>query len=202
MKCLRSLLVVGALATTSAADETRDSHLVVVPAECVHFWSVPEGGASPAAWDALLSFAACIQDVSAGRIETADDIDPVLERLQLSVAASLRFYEMALAKGPATVQLRAAYHVGLGQVALVTRARNALVSPALRPELEQRLVPHVTAAYLVFTAIGRAAASDPSLTPDVVTRNMVQSAREIAASLRSSQPAPADEGSPIVSRGE
>jgi hypothetical protein len=180
------------------ADDPRSAQIVVVPSECVQFWSIPGGASSPAAWDAILSFAACIQDGSVYRVERADQLEAFVEQRQAGLGPSLQLYQMAIEEGPGPIRLRAAYYIGLGQVALMTRARASLASPDLRPHLEPLLEPHAKLAYFVFTTIERAVAIDPGMSPDVVTRYMVRSARELAASLRRARSIPTDEDTPLL----
>ncbi|HEX7704073.1 MAG TPA: hypothetical protein VF403_25195 [Kofleriaceae bacterium] len=53
--------------TAAADDASASSQLVMIPIECAQFWQLPSGPTSPNAWDAVLSFAACIQDATAWR---------------------------------------------------------------------------------------------------------------------------------------
>lgn len=196
----RLLVAVLASVTSPAnADDAGDPRIVMIPRDCLQFWSAaPSNRTSPRAWDTVLSFAACIQNSETAEVRHSDELQPLVDQLQLDLEPALRFYEVALAEGPQPIQLRAAYYVGLGQVALLTRARKAVVSPALRPELERILEPHATVAYLVFTAITRVAAADPTLTQDVVIRNMVRSSGELAAALRTTISLPEETDTPIA----
>ncbi|HEX7704072.1 MAG TPA: hypothetical protein VF403_25190 [Kofleriaceae bacterium] len=117
--------------------------------------------------------------------------------MEVSLDPSIQFYAVAIDEGPGPVQLRAAYQIASGQVALMTRARASIVTPldlctnaaasATWRELHVRLEPlledHANLAWLIFVTIDRAATNDPDLAPDIVTRNMVRSARELATLL-------------------
>jgi hypothetical protein len=186
-RLLISLIVItsGAMAPDSSAEPAEDpTQLVFIPPRCAAFWSVPGGPGSPAAWNAALSFAACIQDASIHRIDRADQLDGFVEQLQISLDPAIVFYVAAIEQAPPAIKLRAAYHIGIGQVALITRARTSIASPALREPLEQLLEPHAEIAHMMFSAIERAARNDPRIADDVVTRNMVRSAQSLAALLR------------------
>jgi hypothetical protein len=187
-----------AIATPSRADDLPGAQIVVVPSECVQFWSIAGGSSSPTAWDGILSFAACIQDGSVSRVERAGQLEAFVEELQRGLGPSLHFYLTAIKEGPAPIRLRAAYYVGLGQVALMTRARASLASPDLRRHLEPLLEPHAKLAYVMFASIDRAAATEPALTPDPVNRSMVRSARELAAVLRKTLTSPTGEDAPLL----
>lgn len=190
-----ALALVLALSGTARGDAVPNSPgLVDVPIECAPYLKIPGGVSSPAAWNAVLSFAACIQDASVYRLEHGKQLAGFVEQQQAALAPALQLYVIVIEKAPDPVKLRAVYYVGLGQVALITRARASIVSPALRAPLEILLEPHARLAYLLFTAVDRAASSDPKLATDVVARNMVRSARVLAAALRSRWSRPPDDG--------
>jgi hypothetical protein len=172
-------------ASARADDDAPDGdQFVFVPFECIQFLLAPGGSVSPLAWDAHLSFAACIQDASVYRVDRADEIEPLVEHLQTAMDPALQFYVAAIERGPGPTRVRAAYYIALGQVALITRARVSVISPPLREPLEAALEPHAKLAYMICIGIERAVANDPDLAPDVVTRYMVRSAHELAAALR------------------
>ena len=108
---LVSLLAVAALAAPARADE------------CGQFWSFPGGVSSPAGWDALISFASCTQDRRVYLVEDAGELEGLVNALEDALAPSMQLYAAAIEQGPPDVQLRAAYHVGLAQIAMMTRAR-------------------------------------------------------------------------------
>lgn len=192
--------VLACIAMPARAEDAPDPRVVMVSSDCLRFWSSSGERSSPAAWNGVLSFAACIQPGTTSELRRPRELEAFVEELQRDLEPSLRFYEVALAEAPPAVQLRAAYYVGLGQVALLTRARSAVTAPALRADLERLLEPHATVAYLVFAAIERAAASDPTLTRDIVQQNMVRSAGELATALRTTLAIPADEDTPRTTR--
>lgn len=165
-----------------ADDET--AQLVIVPGDCDQFWTARAPIGSSRAWDAMLSFAACIQDVTIERVDQPSQLEGLVQQLQWGLGPSLQFYVIAIKQGPDVVKLRAAYAVALGQVSLMTRARASLASPALRPRLEELLDPHARLAHLVFTAIARTAEEAPELVENAVIRYMVTSSRAFAAELR------------------
>lgn len=167
-----SIVAVAALAAPVRADD------------CGQFWSFAGDDTSPAAWDNLISFASCTQDRRVYYVEDADDVAALVEELRDALAPTMQLFAAAIESGPASVQLRAAYLVGLAQVAMMTRARASLASSDLRDSLEPLLDPHAELAYFIFTTIDRAGTDDPSLAPDAVTRYMVRSSGEQAAALR------------------
>jgi hypothetical protein len=191
-----TLSVIAALAmSTSAvfADEVpRSAELVNVPEECVQYWSIPTGAEARAAWDQVLSFAACIQDASVARIERADQLPGFVEQLHVALTPSVMFYVAAIERGPWHVKIRAAYQLGMAHVALMTRARSSIAKPAesdaaaaaasseLHARLEPLLERHAKLAHVLFSAIERVVATDPSVASDAVTQNMVRSARQLA----------------------
>jgi len=182
-----AVAALGALARPALADEPPDVvELLFVPAECKPFWSIPGGAGSPAAWDAVVSFASCIQDRSLYRVERADELTAFVERLQAALDPALQLYVAVLDGAPDRIRLRAAYYIAAGQVALITRARLSLAAPELRPALDRLLVPHAQLAYLVFSGIEEAVASDPTLVRDSVNAYMARSAHELALQLQRS----------------
>jgi hypothetical protein len=184
-----SIALILAFAPAAIADEAAaPSQIIVIPVECMEFWRIPGGSSSPVAWDALLSFAACIQDTTINHVDRADQLEALVEQLQAGLEPSLQFYGAALSEGPGPTKLRAAYFAALGQIALITRARASISSPALRERLDALLEPHAKLAYTMFTSIGRTVADDPRLAPDAVSRYMVRSSRNLADSLCNSWP--------------
>lgn len=183
-----SLVAVAALAAPARADE------------CGQFWSFPGGVSSPAGWDALISFASCTQDRRVYLVEDAGELEGLVNALEDALAPSMQLYAAAIEQGPPDVQLRAAYHVGLAQIAMMTRARASLASSDLRTSLEPLLEPHAELAYYVFTTIHRAAADDPALCRDVVTRNMARSSRLLSDALRTRWATPPDDDALRVAR--
>jgi len=64
------VLGVASFPGAARADVTPSRELVVIPSECAKYWSIPGGVESPAGWNQLLSFAACVQDATVARIES------------------------------------------------------------------------------------------------------------------------------------
>jgi hypothetical protein len=194
MRLLLAVAVLAALARPARADEPPEaSEIMLVPAECMAFWSIPGGSRSPAAWDAVVSFASCIQDRTIYVVDRAEQLPAFVDHLQAALGPALQFYAAALDEAPDGVKLRAAYYIGAGQVALITRARLSLTTPKLRPALDRLLEPHAQLAYSIFTGLERVAASDPRLAQDVVIRYMVRSAHELALQLQRSWSIPVDD---------
>lgn len=200
-----------AISTPALADQTLESpQLVIVPVGCT--LSLAGDPASARAWNELLSFAACIQDATVARVDRVDQLEGLVEQMQAALEPSIVVYSFAIKHGPGPVKVRAAYQIAAGQVALMTRARTSIVAPPdLDPntapageydELHRRLEPllesHAKLALLIFLAIDRAATDNPDLAPDVVTRNMVRSARELAALLGKSWSVPHQETAPLL----
>ena len=197
----RMILVSLAAIAPARADEPGETpeapRFVIVPRECAGFWRIADGAPPAATWDAVLSFAACIQDASVYRIDRVEQLERFVEGLRAGLDPSVGFYLAAIEQAPGPTKLRAAYFVALGRVALITRARASIRSPALRQPLEALLEPDARAAYLLFVTISRAAVDEPELAPDAVSRYMVRSARQLAAALRRSWPMPADDFTPL-----
>ena len=171
----RSHLVLAVVLAVSpgpvVADELPGSpELVFVPAECLLYWSVPGGKSSPAAWNQVLSFAACIQDASIARIDDPRQLPELVVQFEAALAPSVQLYTAALELGPRPIQLRAAYQIGMSQVALITRARASIVVPpdratnptaaaryrALVTRLDTFLERPATLAWTLFVLIDRA----------------------------------------------
>lgn len=204
-------LLTFAISTPVVADETPDSpELVIIPVEC----TVSLGDSSQS-WDELLSFANCIQDATLARVERVDELEGLVEGMQAALEPSIVFYSIAIEQGPGPVKVRAAFQIAAGQVALMTRARSSIVTPTdlssnaaaadrydeLHRRLEPLLEQHAMLAWLIFVTIDRAVANTPELAPDVVTRNMVRSARAYAALLGKSWSFPREKSeAPLVAR--
>lgn len=182
-----------------------------VPPECRGYAA---GGAAgrTTAWDKLLSFAGCMQDASAGPITDRAHLQAVVGRRYDALAPAIVLYLEAIEHGPAPVRLRAAYAVGLANVALITRLRSSLIAPAdpsntaamaryhaLQAELEPLLLPAQRIAWIAFTAVDRTATQDPEIAADPVTRNAVAAARAMLRALTAAArdrvpPVPGGEG--------
>ncbi|HET9990778.1 MAG TPA: hypothetical protein VFQ65_19745, partial [Kofleriaceae bacterium] len=115
--------------------------------------------------------------------------------LSTKLAPTVKFYLLALRRGPAQLALRDVYLIGLAHVALLTRARAAIVVPDLHDEtaarafafahatLEHELEPFGQTAWLVFATIDRAAKENPELVLDEVDRGVVRRAHELRLEL-------------------
>ena len=88
---LGATLVFAMFSVSARADDRSMSHqLVVIPSECVQYWSIPGGTESPAGWNQVLSFAACVQDATVARIEDVDEIEALVEELQIALEPALQ----------------------------------------------------------------------------------------------------------------
>jgi hypothetical protein len=204
-----SLVIAGATSAAPAVSESSTEGAQVpdwlesVPQACRGYAEVPAYSPDVFAWNQLLSLAACMQQPTLAHVSDPEQLGDMVDELFAGVAPSLLIYLDAIAHGPGPVQLRAAYHVALAHVALVTRARQSIVISADTPpsrasarryrELQRRLEPLLESAMqtarISLSVIDRAAASDPTLAPDAVTKNMVASARMMLAHW----PAPPDQ---------
>lgn len=185
MRSLAPAILALTLVGPASADEVPDSvDLVPVPSECGVFWTLPGGPDSPVAWLQVLSFAACIQDATVANVRYSFQLHGFVEQLESALSPTLAFDIAAMQNGPGPIKLRAAYQVGMTQVALMTRARLSIRNaPELRDDLETLLEPPARLAWTAFDLVDRVVAEDPTLAPDVVTQTMVRSARAQAAML-------------------
>ncbi len=180
--------------------------LPLVPAACARYWVIPGGIASPAAWNQTLSFAACVQDATVKQIDDVDQLSDLVDQLETALAPALQVYLAVIEDAPGSVKVRATLQIAMAQVALITRARSSIAAPPdlatnrtsyLRyHELHARLEPWLEQparfAYQLITLIDHEVTLEPSLAPDVVTRNMLSSARAQAALLRKFWSIPSD----------
>lgn len=200
---LGAMLAFSGLSTSARADQgPRSPQLVVIPDECAAYWLMPGGIESPAGWNQVLSFAACVQDTTVAHIERLDEIEDVVQQLQSALESPLQMYTAAIERGPGPVKVRAALHVAMAEAALITRARASIAAPAdlrtnpeawtrhraLHQRLESVLEPTARLACTIVALIDRAVAGDPALAPDPMTQNMLASARTVAALLRKTWP--------------
>jgi hypothetical protein len=160
---------------------------------------LPADARDPAVeWQQALSLAACLQEGPVLAVRDPEQLDALVEEMTGRLELPMLIYLEVLARGPASMQLRAAFHIGLAHIALSTRARGAIAAPpdlatneaaALRyRELHARLEPLLVrsrrAAWLSFTAVDEAVAANPALASDAVARHMIRTAREMLAGLR------------------
>lgn len=200
MKTLIVTVLLALLSRAALADDDRRMRYEMVPDECMPFWLISGGPDSPMAWNQALSFGACIQDASVERISRLDELAGLADRLQDALDPALHIYSQMLVRGPGPVKLRAAFQIGMAEVSLMTRARSSIVPPAdlatssaamtrygkLHEALEGQLREQARLAWIAFTIVERAAADDPAMAPDEVTRNMVRAARVMARQLAKS----------------
>jgi hypothetical protein len=202
MKALLIAVLVFSPAATLADDVPPT--LEELPPECKPYADIQSDTDSVATWNQVLSFAACVQDSSIERIDNPDELPALIGRFELAHAPSMALYLAALEYGPAPVQLRAAFQIGLMQVALISRARASLVVPDDRKtnrrsaasyrELQQKLEPLLESpaklAWTMFKTIQQAAEEDPEMAVDDVTRNMIRACGDLERSLRWSMSLP------------
>ena len=190
---LVSVLFGGVAVADSAEPSTnRENRSQGIPARCQIYTQIPaDARESGMAWNQLLSFAACVEDTSAV-VGTSDDIEQLVENMAHALAPSLALYLQAIQKEPAPVQIRAAYHVGMAYLGLVTRARASITAPHdLKNEkamaeyrdkhakLEKLLAPALKACRMTFVVIVAAVKQDPSIATDPMTRDIVLKAAEM-----------------------
>jgi hypothetical protein len=188
------------------ADIPPSRQVVVIPSECVPYWSIPGGAESPAGWNQVLSFAACVQDATVARIEDADELEDFVDELQSALDPALELYVAAVEQGPGPIKIRAALQIAMAEAALITRARTSIAVPPdlrtnavaaaryrdLHERLEPFLEPQAALACMLVGIVDRAVAAEPELAPDVVTRNLLTFARRVVAQLRKSWLFPED----------
>src|SRR5689334_2770172 len=197
---LQAALAIALLSGSAHADAPRPQQLVVIPTECLQYWSIPDSAESPVGWNQVLSFAACIQDATVARIEDANLLETLADEMQLALDPALQLYVAAMEQGPGPIKVRAALQIAMAEAALITRARMSIAAPPdlptnavaaarhreLHERLEALLEPQAIFASALVRVVDRAVAGEPRLAPDVVTRNLLASARRVAAQLRKS----------------
>lgn len=211
LRVIGGVLAIALLGGRAQAEVDRNPRDVVfVPARCARYWSIPGGMASPAVWNQALSLAACVQDATVARVDDVDQLADLVDQLEAALAPALQTYIAVIEEAPGPVKVRATLQIAMAQVALITRARSSIAVPPdlatnrasylryheLHARLEPWLQPPARFAYELITLIDREVTLDPSLAPDVVTRNMVSSARALAASLRKILPVPHETAEP------
>lgn len=177
---MRSLLVLAFV--LAAAPAFADESVIDVEDQRCAAYVPAELDESMRAWDQVLSFAACIQDSSVGRIGEDEDPSVTVATLVHKLSPAMALYFASIQHGPSWVQVRAAYEIGLAHVALLTRARASLPSSAgaeQRERLEAAVARYAETAWMVFAAIDRAARQDTAMATDPVTRYMVSDSRHM-----------------------
>lgn len=210
-RCLQvicGVLAIALLGGRAQADVDRAPHdRLLVPAECARYWSIPGGITSPAAWNQALSFAACLQDATIARVDDVDRLPDLVDQLEEALVPALQVYLAVIEEAPGPMKVRAGLQFAMAEVALITRARSSIIaSPDLATnpvsytryrELHARLEPWLERparlACKLIMVIDREVTLDPSLAPDVVTRNMVSLARAQAVLLQKVWPISHDE---------
>lgn len=208
---MKTLLAIGSVlmlsSATVLADAVPTDPELLLPPECMPYSAAPVDIESVATWNQVLSFAACVQDVSMESIDDPDQLPALMAGFELALVPTVALYVSALQYGPAAIQLRAAFQIGMVHVAMITRARASLAGSLDRStnraaaaryrELQQRLEPlledSARLAWALFAMIDRVAADDPSVASDEVTRNMVRASRELERTLRWSVATPETE---------
>jgi hypothetical protein len=179
----------------SAADELPADDTAKIPPAC-RAYATGEAVDLTTAWDKLLSFAGCVQDASLEPITDLAQLPAAVGKRYDALAPAIMLYLEAIEHGPVPVRLRAAYAVGLANVALITRLRSSLVAPAdpsnaaamvryhmLQAELEPLLLRAQRTAWIAFTVVDRAEAEEPAIAADPVARNAVIASRAMLRAL-------------------
>ncbi|HEX7942994.1 MAG TPA: hypothetical protein VF488_14370 [Gemmatimonadaceae bacterium] len=208
LRVIGGALAIALLGGHAQAEVDRPPHdLAFVPARCARYWAIPGGIASPAAWNQALSFAACVQDTTVARVDDVDRLPDLVDQLETLSTPALQVYLAVIEDAPGPVKVRATLQIALAQVALITRARSSIAAPPdlatnrasylryreLHARLEPLLEQPARFACKLIMVIDHEVTLDPSLARDVVTRNMVSSAREQAVLLRKVWSIPYDE---------
>lgn len=204
------IALLGGRAQADAGQPAREAdaevEVTLVPAACARYWSIPGGITSPVAWDHALSFAACVQDATVARVDGVDRLADLVDRLEMALTPALQIYTAVIEDAPGPAKVRATLQIAMAQVALITRARSAIVAPPdlatnraaylrhreLHARLEPLLERPARFACQLILLIDHEVTLDPSLAPDVVTRNMVASARALAVVLQNAWAIPHD----------
>jgi hypothetical protein len=184
MKPLLTACMLLALAAPAIADDSE----LAVPEQCMPL--VPEVRESPLFWDQWMALAACLQDGSVLAVSRVGDVEPMVDGLMLSITPPIMLYREALEQAPRTIKLRAAFHVGMLAVAMITRARLSITArdAKLSRELEPLLEPARDMARVAFVAVIEEAARHADLRADPVNRYMVVASQAHLQSLGDKKP--------------
>lgn len=158
-------------------------------AECDRFIPQP-ADRSPLAFSNALSYLSCTKDASIPRIQTVDDIDPVMDDLLERFTPTVTLYLELMRVAPESMQLRIGFAVGLAYEELVVRARTAIVDPrdpGLRAALERRIESYLAGAIEIFDAIDRVTATDTTLCLTAIDHDNVVRARRLRDELSASR---------------
>jgi hypothetical protein len=155
-----------------------------VPDACRAFTRAP---ADPrAAWNQVLSLAGCTADNSTVTIIDPDDLPVALDTLASRLEPSLAIYVWAVQNAPDPIKIRAAYQIGLSEVALAVRARRSIVLPpnvtaerfaVLHARIEPMIANAIAVGAAAFSVIDDIAQRNPELIDDPVLRFVVADAR-------------------------
>lgn len=199
IQVIAGVLAIALLGGRAYADVDRNpGDHALVPAKCARYWSIPGGITSPAAWNQALSFAACVQDATVACVDDVDRLPDLVDQLEMASTPALQVYLAVIEEAPGPMKVRATLQLAMAQVALITRARSSIAVPPdlatnrasyiryreLHARLEPWLEPPAKLAIKLITVIDREVTLDPSLAPDIVTRNMVSLARAQAVLLQ------------------
>jgi hypothetical protein len=194
MTSLRSVVVMlGLVAAVSRAHADGPNAVTdeAIPASCrTYAWVPADARDDVFGWNQLLSLAACLQDASITPLADPEQLDAMVDAYTRALEIPTTIYAGALEAGPGSVQLRAAYQLGMLHVTLIVRARTAIAGRdrELHARLEDLLSRSTRAAWISFAVIDRAVREEPALDSDAVTTYMVRSARAMLEIL----PRPAD----------
>ncbi|HEU0035617.1 MAG TPA: hypothetical protein VFQ53_33630 [Kofleriaceae bacterium] len=139
-----------------------------------------------------MSFATCTQDTTVGWVDDTSELPGLVAAMHLALVPSIQMWVAGIDHGPTRIKLVAAYHLALAHADLIVRARRSIAATSptqarvLRDRLEPMLSRSAYIAWVMFSAIGRAAADDPDVPSDVVSRGMIASSRSYAAALAKS----------------
>ena len=174
-----------------------------LPAMCRQFLAAPLGSKSERApWQQRLSLAACRQQLVVAPVSTPQQFGPLVASLDRQMAPSQVIYRDAMARGPGSIRILAAYGLGMTYRNIIVRARMALEAGtafggatygggyldhvrALHLTMEALLAREFDGARAAFTEVGRLAEADPAAArADTVTASAVTHAQGELAALR------------------
>src|SRR5207248_2192490 len=117
-------------------------------------------------WDQRLSFAACRQAVAVAPIERGDvrALPGLVAQLEDAFAPSIAIYRDAMSLGPPELRVQGAYGLGSTYMAIVVRARAAILpdDERSRGALEPLLARDLRAAIAAFDEVGYLADDYPN----------------------------------------
>jgi len=180
---MRSACVLAALLAAAPASAQAPRQVQIeIPDECAIYTEREED------WSNLISVATCMQRVRVPCIDDPAEVEAIVEGLAGEIAPSILIYVATMENGPNDAKLRAAYHIGLTSLALVTRARSSIAVPdltdlvamkrfrVLHARVEYALAPALATARVSFGLVVTMAAHERALRSDPVQREMIRSA--------------------------